>query len=232
MVEPEQPQPAPDPLPLFPLGAVVFPGAQVPLRVFEDRYTALVRHLRALPDPADRVFGTVAIREGYEVGDHGAQSLYRTGTRLQLTEVEEAEDGTFVVVAVGRDRFRMDGLDTTGDFPAGIVEPVADAVDDPAEADAAAADARAVFTAYRAALLAWRDDPVDGPLPKDPAWLSWALSAAAPLPMAEQQALLEADGAAERLRSVTRLLREELQAMNVVPSLPASELARTRWSPN
>ena len=28
------------------------------------------------------------------------------------------------------------------------------------------------------------------------------------------------------------LLRTELQCMNVIPSLPATEVARTRWSPN
>ncbi len=37
---------------------------------------------------------------------------------------------------------------------------------------------------------------------------------------------------ATRLTMVTDLLRLELRAMNVIPSLPASEVARTRWSPN
>jgi hypothetical protein len=50
--------------------------------------------------------------------------------------------------------------------------------------------------------------------------------------MAERQQLLEADDASERLILVTDLLRSELRAMNVIPSLPASEVARTRWSPN
>ena len=46
------------------------------------------------------------------------------------------------------------------------------------------------------------------------------------------EALLEAEDAAHRLRMVTDLLRAELRAMNVLPSLPATEVARTRWSPN
>jgi hypothetical protein len=50
--------------------------------------------------------------------------------------------------------------------------------------------------------------------------------------MPERQALLEADDARDRLRLVTDLLRTELRAMNVIPSLPATEVARTRWSPN
>ena len=41
------------PLPMFPLGTVLFPGVSMPLRVFEDRYRAMVHHLLRLPDPTD-----------------------------------------------------------------------------------------------------------------------------------------------------------------------------------
>jgi hypothetical protein len=50
--------------------------------------------------------------------------------------------------------------------------------------------------------------------------------------MPERQALLEAEDASTRLILVTDLLRQELRAMNVISSLPATEVARTRWSPN
>jgi hypothetical protein len=92
--------------------------------------------------------------------------------------------------------------------------------------------ARETFTAYRAALAAIRNDPYSGELPRDPSYLSWTLAACAPLPLHERQALLEAEDAAHRLRMVTDLLRSELRAMNVLPSLPATDVARTRWSPN
>ncbi len=45
-------------------------------------------------------------------------------------------------------------------------------------------------------------------------------------------ALRVAADATERLTLVTRLLTEELRAMNVIPSLPATQVARTAWSPN
>ena len=92
--------------------------------------------------------------------------------------------------------------------------------------------ARATFSAYRAALAEIRADPYSGALPRDPSYLSWTLAACAPLPMAERQSLLEAEDTGERLVLVTDLLRSELRAMNVIPSLPATEVARTRWSPN
>jgi len=219
-----------DTLPMFPLNAVLFPGVSVPLTVFEDRYRALVHHLARVADPAERLFGSVGIREGYEVGDHGAQSLYRVGCRMQLTDIEENADGTFDVVAVGLERIQLDRLETTGLFPVGHVtarpDPEADVPEPILER------ARIAFTAYRAALADIRSDPYDGALPRDPTYLSWTLAALAPLPMPERQSLLEAEDAAERLILVTDLLRDELRAMNVIPSLPATEVARTRWSPN
>ncbi len=98
--------------------------------------------------------------------------------------------------------------------------------------DAVMERSRATFTAYRAALAAIRADPHEGSLPQDPTYLSWTLSASAPLPMPERQGLLECDDPISRLEMVTDLLRAELRAMNVIPSLPATEVARTRWSPN
>ena len=219
-----------DTLPMFPLNAVLFPGVSVPLTVFEDRYRAMVHHLLRVEDPAERVFGSVGIREGYEVGEHGAQSLYRVGCRVQLTEVEGHADGTFDVVAVGLERIQLDRLDSTGNFPVGHVTEMPDAVADVPES--ILERARVTFTAYRAALADIRSDPYSGALPRDPTYLSWTLAAVAPLPMQERQALLEAEDAGERLVLVTDLLRAELRFMNVIPSLPATEVARTRWSPN
>ena len=217
-------------LPMFPLNSVLFPGLSVPLRVFEDRYRALVHHLLRIEDPTDRVFGSVAIREGYEVGDHGAQSLFRVGCKARLTEVEANPDGTFDVVAVGIERIQLDRLDTSDLFPMGHVT---DLPELPQVVDEDVLErARATFTAYRVALSEIRADPYTGSLPRDATYLSWTLAACAPLPLHDRQALLEADDATRRLVLVTDLLRSELQAMNVIPSLPATEVARTRWSPN
>jgi uncharacterized protein len=215
---------------MFPLNTVVFPGVVLPLFVFEDRYRRLIHQLLLETNPALRLFGSVGIREGYEIGDHGAQSLYRVGCRLQLTDVTAHEDGSFDVIAVARDRLRVLELDPTGDFPVADVDLLPTAVD--ALDEASAAGAARIFQAYRRAVAGLRDDPHPEALPGDPEFLSWTLAAAAPLPMSDRQALLECDEVGARLALLTDLLREELRAMQVVPSLPATEVARTRWSPN
>lgn len=218
-------------VPVFPLNTVLFPGVSTPLHVFEERYRQLVLDLLELTDPVQRVFGIVAIREGYEVGDHGVQSVHRVGTLAQLTSVEPYDDGRFDIEVTGRERFRITDLDPTGDYLRAEVELLGDR-DEPAARDEATR-ALAAFHSYRARLSDIRGGPVlTGDLPADPAYLSYALSATCLLTLRERQALLEAESAHERLTMLRHGLGEEMRAMQALPSLPATEVARTRWSPN
>jgi Lon protease-like protein len=219
-------------VPVFPLNTVLFPGVVTPLHIFEDRYRALMRDLLALPDPADRIFAVVAIREGYEVGDRGVQSLHRVGTLVQLTDVERYDDGRFDIEVTGRQRIVLDEVNPAGEYLTARGELVEDEKDTTEAADEAAR-ALATFEEYRTALSTMRGGMVlAGPMPKDPAYLSYTLAATCLLSQQERQDLLEAPDVLTRLRMLRRSLREEMRAMRALPSLPAPEVARTRWSPN
>jgi Lon protease-like protein len=221
-------------VPVFPLNTVLFPGVVAPLHVFEDRYRALMRDLLAEPEARDRVFAVVAIREGYEVGEHGRQSLHRIGTLVQLTEAERYEDGRYDIEVTGRQRIVLDEVETSGEYLRAHGDLIIDdaAVEDPAAADDAARTL-AAFETYRTELSELRGGPVlAGPLPDDPIYLSYSLAATCLLSQNERQALLEAQDARTRLRMLRQSLREEMRAMRAVPSLPATEVARTKWSPN
>ena len=218
-------------VPLFPLNAVVFPGVVTPLHIFEERYRALVRELAGIESVFDRVFGILAIREGYEVGDHGMHSAHRVGTLVQLTELEAYDDGRFDIEVIGRQRLQVTETDSSGLFLRGEVELLPD-VDEP-EAEAEAKAARSTFERYRDQLSELRGGPVlTGDLPSDPAYLSYALASTCLLTLPQRQALLEAESAQVRLGMLRRTLHEEMRAMRALPSLPATEVARTRWSPN
>jgi uncharacterized protein len=222
-----------DLLPLFPLNLVAFPGMTVPLHVFEDRYRALVRRLLSEPDRTKRLFGIVAIREGYEVGAHEARSMYRTGCVMQLAGAEEYADGRFDIEAVGRHRMRVNGTDTTESFLQAEVEHL-DRVEEP-DPDTAREAARALagFEEYRTLVGRLRGDPVMvGRLPRDPQLLSFSLAATCSLTLPHRQQLLEAPTTGERLALLRRLMREEVRAMRAIPSLPATEVARSGWNPN
>jgi Lon protease-like protein len=107
-------------IPLFPLSAPLFPGIVLPLHVFEPRYRRLVRDLLALPAGSDRrFFGVTAIRQGWEVERISpAEALYDIGCTARLRSVDPQPNGTFRIVTVGGQRFRL--LDVlVGDEEAG-----------------------------------------------------------------------------------------------------------------
>jgi len=226
----------PEQLPVFPLNTVVFPGVTLPLHVFEDRYRALVHHLLTIPDKSMRLFGIVAIREGYEVGTPHAslvQSVHRVGCVVQMTSVEPYEDGGFDIEVVGRQRLRLEGMDTSGSYLVGDVELLAERTAKGRDVTHEAGRTLATFEEYRSRLSRMRGGTVlEGDLPEDPEYLSYALAATCLLTLQERQDLLEADTALDRLVLLRHALLEEMRAMRAIPSLPATEVARTGWSPN
>jgi Lon protease-like protein len=219
-------------LPMFPLNTVLFPGVGMPLHVFEDRYRALVHHLLSISDKSLRLFGIVAIREGYEVGSHGIRSVHRVGCVAQMTSVEPHPDGRFDIEVVGRQRLRLNGMDTSGRYLVGDVDLLSEGKATPLDVEEAER-ALGAFESYRGRLSEMRgDDVLDGDLPRDPEYLSYSLAATCLLTLRERQELLETDTARERLILLRHSLREEMRAMRAIPSLPATEVARTSWSPN
>jgi Lon protease-like protein len=224
------------PLPLFPLGTVLFPGLLLPLHVFEDRYRAMMRDLIEGPD-GERVFGVVAIREGREVGADGVRALHAVGCLARLRQVEPYADGRFDVVGTGTRRFVVGSLDETGPYLRAQVE----FLDEPegAAAPIVARSVRSVWNAYRAALTRPGPDRGDemgmGPereLPADPAVLSYLVAASAILDLTDKQRLLEAPDTTTRLRAELAILRREAALLRLLPSLPAVHLTRTVVSPN
>ncbi len=227
---------------MFPLGTVLYPGIALPLVIFEDRYRAMMRDLLRLPEP-ERRFGVVAIREGYEVAGAGSarsggsrrvsgrQSSYRLGCEAQLLGADRQPDGGYQIETVGARRFRVEDVHTDGDYLTADVVMLGEPVG--AAAATEATRALHLFKAYRRVVSVHRGgDVMAGELPSDPLELSYALASTVPLTVGERQALLEVPAADERLRRVAELLRAELSAVRAVPSLPATDVVRTGWSPN
>ena len=142
-----------------------------------------------------------------------------------------SDDGTFDIVAVGRSRLRLEAMESSGPFLSGTIDVIREREEpvDP-ELVQTACD---TFDRYRDALSEIHGEEVlEGSLPKDPTYLSWSLAATCLLTLPDRQSLLEAENASLRLGMLTTMLRDELRAITAIPSLPATELARTGWSPN
>jgi len=86
-------------LPVFPLaGALLFPRAQLPLHIFEQRYRAMVRDALA----GERLIGMVQPRDSNE-----PPGLFEVGCIGHISSVDELDDGRFNIVLDGLSRFRI-----------------------------------------------------------------------------------------------------------------------------
>jgi uncharacterized protein len=171
-------------------------------------------------------FGVVAIRSGHEVGARDLPELYVVGCVAELVEVQPHPDGSSDLVAVGRERFRLLGLDGSAgtSYLTGVVQWLEEPLTP--TPPALPRQVRELFVRYRRA-LSGPDAPGEGPgLPGDPTVLSWAVAGSLVLHAGERQGLLEAPDAVQRLRQLRRLLSRELTLLAAMPSLPATDLAR------
>lgn len=100
-------------LPLFPLGAVLFPGGVLSLRIFEVRYLDMIGKCHKTGAP----FGVVALTQGSEVrkldtdttGSDGfaAEAFNLTGTLATITDFSLPQAGLMVVRCSGLQRFEI-----------------------------------------------------------------------------------------------------------------------------
>jgi uncharacterized protein len=218
-------------LPLFPLGAVLYPGMLLPLHIFEERYRQLVQDLLDGPEP--RRFGVIAIRKGRETGIDGVQSLYEIGCTATLRRVGRHPDGRFDIVTVGTQRFRLRRLDESRPYLQGEVEMLADEPGDPAAAGAAVQVVQAAFREYLDALTEWGGATVRlEDLPGEPALLSYIVAAAMVIDLPERQALLAEPDTVRRLTIQRALLARETAMLRATTSRPAPGLRNTPYSPN
>jgi Lon protease-like protein len=218
-------------LPLFPLGAVLYPGMLLPLHIFEDRYRRLVRDLLDGPEP--RRFGVIAIRKGRETGVEGVQSLYEIGCTATLRRVEEYQDGRFDLVTVGTQRFRLLALDRTLPYLQGEIEMLADEAVEPAGAAPAVRAVQVAFRGYLDALTERGGATVRvEDLPDEPVLLSFIVAAAMVIDLPERQGLLDEPGVLRRLEAERALLSRETAMLRATTSRPAPDLRYTPYNPN
>ncbi|MFN3584803.1 LON peptidase substrate-binding domain-containing protein [Phenylobacterium sp.] len=194
----------PQVIPVFPLdGALLLPGGDLPLQIFEPRYLNMVDDAMA----GDRLIGMIQTRPG---GDRVRPALQAVGCVGRITSYAETSDGRYLITLTGVCRFdageelilrtpyrqmrvRYDRFE--GDL----------ARDEAAEASEAA---RAKFATALKRYLNRRELDIDwetastAPLEA----LVNSLSMGLPFEPAEKQALLEAPDLTGRFETLTALL--------------------------
>lgn len=92
-------------LPLFPLGAVLFPGGLLPMRIFEVRYLDMIGKCHKAGVP----FGVVSLTRGSEVRKAGAaaETFCDIGTLATIQALESPQAGLLQIECAGTQRFRV-----------------------------------------------------------------------------------------------------------------------------
>lgn len=191
---------------MFPLESALLPGEELPLRIFEPRYTALVRDCLASSESRfGRQFGVVLISRGREVG--GGDARCDVGTLASITEWVDAGAGRYVLRCELGDRIRVSEWLPDDPYPLARVQlwpddpgpPVTTAQFRDVEDRVLALFER--IATVRDVELPHRDVLLDYPpeILGDHAKLLYALASRIPIGPADRYAVLSAASAAQRL---------------------------------
>lgn len=184
-------------LSIFPLtGAVLFPGLQLPLHIFEQRYRSLVGDALV----RDRQIAMIQPQRAEE----GAP-LFSIGCVGRIGEVEAMDDGRYNLILEGQSRFKfIRELDVSTPFrqiEAELIEDDLDEVLSHAERGGFEHEAR-IYAASQGYKVDW-----DSVQRLDDQSLINGVSQIAPFDAASKQALLEADNLATRCELLVQLMQ-------------------------
>ena len=194
-------------LPLFPLNTVLFPGASLPLQIFEERYKLMLRECME----SDSKFGVSLIREGTEVG--GPALPHDVGTVAHLVQVSRIEGDRFFVAAVGQRRFRVSEITQWTPYVAAEVELLDEGADETVP-DALIEETTGAFSEYARISMGIDGGWVRQPrVPKSPLALSYHIACNMQLDLPGKQSLLEQESVASRLRAELDILSRDSAEM-------------------
>ena len=194
------------PMAMFPLQSALLPDEDLPMQIFEPRYTALVRDCMRDEDPR---FGVVLISHGREVG--GGDVRCDVGTVARITEcVDLADSGRFVLRCRTGERIRVCDWLPDDPYPQAMVQAWPDEPGEPVTAGQLEeledrvmalferiAAVRNFSLPARAVVLGTDADTVD------PGMRLYALASRVLIGAADRYAVLAAPSPAERLAALS-----------------------------
>jgi Lon protease-like protein len=203
-----RPEALPAVIPIFPLqGALLLPGARLPLNIFEPRFLAMVEEALG----QGRLIGMVLPDPAYPRVE-GRSTPYRTGCLGRIASFAETEDGRYLITLRGLNRFDL--LEELPETPRGVRRVKADYAPYHADLEDAPAgevvDREALLAALRSYFRALNIEADWAAIrDTDAAKLVTSLCMMCPFGDAEKQALLTAPDQAARAGLLISLLRIE-----------------------
>jgi len=193
-------------IPLFPLELVLFPGAPLPLHIFEPRYKEMITECLMQDQP----FGMVRIKDS---------SLAVVGCSASILNVlKKYDDGRLDIAAEGARRFEITQVNQERSF---LQAEVSYFEDEPSMPSKSAMDTAAQLHEQLFAVLG---QPVN--IERDAELLSFHLANELPVDLDFKQALLEMKSEVERIETLTEYYRA------TIPKVEKTLQARHRASGN
>jgi uncharacterized protein len=208
-------------IPLFPLNTVLFPQGLLPLRVFEVRYTDMVRDCLRTGTP----FGVVNITRGSDVldtesADNNRTEHFLTGTLANIVDFDMHEPAVLMIAALGGQRLKVISSNAQSN---GLLHAQVDLIDSdavcpiPSEHDQSARLLEQIINELQAQYQQAETDgakPFSFPVAKpfqfnDAGWVANRFAELMPLPRHKKQMLLELTDPLARLRWVHDFLKDK-----------------------
>lgn len=206
--------------PMFPLEMAMLPGEELPLRIFEPRYSAMIAECLA----GEPVFGVVMIAAGREVG--GGEARHDVGVLARIIEHADLGEGRYRLRCILGERIRVTEWLADAPYPRATTLPWPDQAGPAVTgADIAAVEdtVMALFERIaqaRDAMLPPREDLLGGPEPGQQAGdRLYALAARIPIGQADRYAVLAAPSEHARLEA----LREAVETVAAMVEFQLSE---------
>ncbi|MBX3074484.1 LON peptidase substrate-binding domain-containing protein [Candidatus Obscuribacterales bacterium] len=183
-------------LPLFPLPVVLFPGAELPLHIFEDRYKLMIG--KVLDEQAP--FGVV-------FWDGESTSVAETGCTAMISDVKKFDDGRMNLMTMGERRFKIVDVIQEQPYIIATIEYLEDNGTSE-KADVLVKDIASVLKEILrlSSKLVDKEFEIQGTIPEDPVELSYWVAANFYGSPDDQQELLEMSGTEARLKEELAVL--------------------------
>lgn len=195
---------------------VLYPGATVPLHLFEPRYRRMLVDVQE----GDQCFGILCALPGVEERD---LPVGRVGCVAEVVQAKTLEDGRADIVVSGRSRFALDRfLDQDAPYHVAEVTEFGDEAEgiSPVALAVTGDEVVAHFKRVVGAVQTLNDEPAHLPeLPEDGAELAFAIAAMIDFDLQDRQAVLAERSPLVRLQRVDAVLRTVLPDLELRAAL-------------
>ncbi len=200
-------------LPVLPLrGVVVYPQTAVPLTIGQPRSIHLVDDAIASDE---RLIALVASRDP-ELETPGPEDLYAIGTVAAIHRLFRAPDGTIRLVVQGMARCRIEEFLQTEPYLKGKIDIVPETVEEGAEIEALARNAREQFGRIADMIPSIPRELVASILDlEDPLQTAYTVANFQRMDLDDAQFLLEMDSVSEKLHKLANVLVREVEVLQI-----------------